>query len=140
MRATAKQYAQTLYDLTDGKSKSEIEKAVADFVRYLQKERKAKLAAKIIENFGKIYNEENGIIEAEIVTAENISAATEKQVKDYLGKKYLSRRQAGGVGEVILKKNIDPNIKGGFVLKVGDEIIDGSVSGKLKELKNILVG
>jgi F-type H+-transporting ATPase subunit delta len=133
MRVSARQYAQTLFDLTDGKSKSEIEKSVADFARYLQKERKMKLAGKIIESFGKIYNEENGIVEAEIVTAEKLSVGTEKKVKEYVERKYSAKK-------VISKNTVDKNIKGGFVLKVGDEIIDGSVSGKLKELKNILVG
>jgi F-type H+-transporting ATPase subunit delta len=133
MKITSRQYAQTLFDLTDGKSKSEIEKSVADFARYLHKERKMKLAGKIIESFGKIYNEENGIVEAEIATVEKITADMEKKMKDYLEKKY-------GAKKVILKNTVDKNIKGGFVLKVGDEIIDGSVSGKLKELKNILVG
>ena len=46
MRITAKQYAQTLYDLTDGKSKPEVEKSVADFARYIKKERKLKLSGK----------------------------------------------------------------------------------------------
>jgi F-type H+-transporting ATPase subunit delta len=133
MRVTAKQYAQILFNLTDGKSKPEIEKSLVGFARYLHKERKMKLAGKIIESFGKIYNEENGIVEAEIATVEKISTDTEKKIKDYLEKKYR-------VEKVFLKNAVNKKIKGGFVLKVGDEIIDGSVNGKLKELKNILVG
>jgi F0F1-type ATP synthase delta subunit len=74
MRVSAKQFARVLYDLTDGKSKSEIEKSVADFAQNIYKSRKLKIAGKIIESFGKIYNSEKGIIEAEIVTAEKLSA------------------------------------------------------------------
>ena len=132
MRITPKQYAQTLYDLTDGKSKSEIEKSVADFARYIYKERKLKLSGKIIEQFGKIYNQKNGIVEAEIVTAEKLSAAVEKKVKKYIEKKYNAK-------EVVLKNAIDPKIKGGMIVKVGDEVMDGSISGRLGELKKILV-
>jgi F-type H+-transporting ATPase subunit delta len=131
MRISAKQYAQTLYDLTDGKSKLEIEKYVVDFARNIYKNRKLKMAGKIIESFGKIYNSEKGIIEAEVVTAEKISAATEKKVKDYIGKKYDAK-------EVFLKNIINPKIKGGIVVKVEDDVMDGSVTGRLGELRKIL--
>ncbi|MCX6766580.1 MAG: F0F1 ATP synthase subunit delta [Candidatus Moranbacteria bacterium] len=138
MRVSAQQYAQTLYDLTDGKSKPEIEKAIADFARHMEKERKLKLAGKVIEHFGKIYNEKNGIVEAEVVTAEKISGEMEKKVKKYIEKKYPPHRRTSSAGEVILKNIIDPSIKGGMVLKVGDEILDGSIAGRLGELKKIL--
>jgi ATP synthase F1 delta subunit len=131
MRVTAKQYAQTLYDLTDGKSNPEIEKSLADFARFLRKERKLKLSGKIIENFGKIYDRENSISSAEIVTAEKISAETEKKVKNYIGKKYSAKK-------VVLKDIIDPNIKGGMIIRVGDEVTDGSILGRLNELKKVL--
>jgi ATP synthase F1 delta subunit len=131
MRVSARQYAQTLFDLTDGKSKSDIEKSVADFARHMNKERKLKLAGKVIEQFGKIYNDKNNIIEAEVVTAEKISTEMEKKVKSYIQKKY-------GAKEAVVKNIIDPNIKGGMIVRVGDEVMDGSVSGRLSELKKIL--
>ena len=131
MRISAKQLAQTLYDLTDGKSKPEIEKAVADFARHMEKERKIKLAGKVIEQFGKIYNEKNGIVEAEVVTAEKISEALEKKVKNYIEKKYNAK-------EVVLKNIVDENIKGGMIVRVGDEVEDGSIAGRLGELKKLL--
>ena len=131
MRISAKQFAQTLYDLTDGKSKPEIEHSVADFARHMEKERKIKLAGKVIEQFGKIYNEKNGIVEAEVVTAEKISEALEKKVKNYIEKKYNAK-------EVVLKNIVDENIKGGMIVRVGDEVVDGSIAGRLGELKKLL--
>ena len=132
MRITSKQYAQTLYSLTDGKSEAEIEKAVADFARYIYKGRKLKLAGKIIEQFGKIYNQKNGIVEAEVVTKEKMSEALEKKVKSYIEKKHDAK-------EVVLKNTIDENIKGGIIIRVGDEVMDGSIAGRLGELKKILI-
>jgi len=41
---------------------------------------------------------------------------------------------------VILKNIIDESIKGGVILRVGDEILDGSIAGRLNDLKKILVG
>ncbi|MFA6285349.1 MAG: ATP synthase F1 subunit delta [Parcubacteria group bacterium] len=132
MKITSKQYAQTLFEMTDGKQKAEIEKSVADFARHMYKERKLKLSEKIIESFEKIYNQKNGIVEAEVVTAEKLSVAVEKKVKDYMEKKYSAK-------EVVVKNIVDPNIKGGMIVKVGDEVMDGSVAGKLSELKKVLI-
>ena len=41
--------------------------------------------------------------------------------------------------EVVLKNIVDENIKGGMIVRVGDEVMDGSIAGKLGELKKILV-
>ena len=131
MRASAKQFAQVLYELTDNKSNADIEHSVADFARHMEKERKIKLAGKVIEQFGKIYNEKNGIVEAEVVTAEKISEALEKKVKNYIEKKYNAK-------EVVLKNIVDENIKGGMIVRVGDEVVDGSIAGRLGELKKLL--
>jgi len=132
MKISAKQYAQTLYELTEGKTKPEIEKSVADFARYIYKERKLKLAGKIIEQFGKIYNSEKGIVEAEVVTREKMDEALEKKIKSYIQKKYDAK-------EVVLKNIVDENIKGGMIVKIGDEVVDGSIAGRLGELKKILI-
>jgi len=132
MRVSPKQYAQTLYDLTDGKSKPEIEHSVADFARHMKKGRKLKLSGKIIESFEKIYNQEKGVVEAEVVTAEKLNEPLEKKIKGYIEKKYEAKK-------IVLKNTIDPKIKGGMVIRVGDEVVDGSVAGRLGELKNILV-
>jgi F-type H+-transporting ATPase subunit delta len=132
MRISAQQYAQTLFDLTDGKSEFEIEKYVADFARYIHRNRKLKLADKIVEQFSKIYNQKNGIVEAEITTRKKIGEAEIKKMKQHILKKYQARK-------VVLKNTIDESLKGGFVLKVGDEVVDGSVKGKLNALKKFLV-
>lgn len=131
MKVTPKQLAQTLYELTDGKSGSEAEKSVADFALYMYRERKLKLADKIIEQFGRIYNKNNGIAEASIATRNKISEAELGKVKSYIKKKY-------GAKEVVLKNTVDESIKGGIIIRVGDEIVDGSIAGRLGELKKVL--
>jgi len=131
MRITTKQLAQTLYDLTDGKSKSEIEKSVADFARYIYKNRKLKLTDKIIEQFAAIYNQRKGIVEAEVATREKMDEALEKKVKHFLKEKYRAE-------EVVLKNIIDESVKGGMIVKVGDEVMDGSIKGQLDRLKQEL--
>lgn len=138
MRISARQYAQTLYDLTDGKSRFEIEKSVADFARYIYRNRKLKMVKKIVEQFAVLYNKKNGIIEAEVVTREKMTEALEKKVKHFVKEKYPPAGEAGQAKEVVLKNTIDENIKGGMIVKVGDEVMDGSIRGKLDMLKKHL--
>jgi F-type H+-transporting ATPase subunit delta len=131
MRISSKQLAQTLFDLTDRKSKPEIEKSVRDFGLYLARNRKLKLSEKIIESFEKIYNSQNGIIEARVVTAQKLESPQIQKIEKYIQKKYQAKK-------VILKNIVDENIKGGMIVKVGDEVMDGSLRGKLEELRKIL--
>ncbi len=41
---------------------------------------------------------------------------------------------------IALHVEVDPGIKGGLVIKVGDEVIDGSATGRLDELRRRLAG
>jgi F-type H+-transporting ATPase subunit delta len=41
---------------------------------------------------------------------------------------------------IALHVEVDPDIKGGLVIKVGDEIIDGSATGRIDELRRRLAG
>jgi F-type H+-transporting ATPase subunit delta len=41
---------------------------------------------------------------------------------------------------IALHVEVDPEVKGGLVIKVGDEVIDGSVTGRLEELRRRLAG
>lgn len=131
MRTTARQLAATLYDLTAKQKDDEIKKTISCFVAYLAKQKRLKDAQKIIENFEEIYNEKNGIIDAQIVSAIKLEAKSLKNIKDFVKKKYQ-------VKEVILRVSIDEKIKGGIILKVRDEVIDGSLKGRLSALKGVL--
>lgn len=63
---------------------------------------------------------------AEVTSALPLTEAEQAAVKsDITGKM--------GGGDVAFK--VDPNILGGLVVRVGDKVIDGSVSGKLQGLK-----
>lgn len=131
MKATATQYAKTLYELTKDKKHQEIDGVVSDFLKELDKNGQLKIAESIAKKFRQIYNAENGIVEAEIITREKVNNDVSNRLRTYVSNKY-------GAKEVILNNIIDENIKGGVVIRIGDEIIDGSVSRQLSELKKEL--
>lgn len=131
MKVNAAQYANTLYDLTEGKEKSRVNSIVEKFTALLIKNRQIKLAGKIIEKFSGIYNQKNGIVEAEIATARKLESSQVHKVKSYIKEKYKAK-------EVVLNNKIDENIKGGIVIKVGDEVIDASLKSHLINLNKLL--
>lgn len=132
MKITAIQYAKTLYELTEGKSQKEIDVIVANFIKLLNQKRQLKLAPKVVAKFSEIYNQENGIVEAEVISREKLDKDVLTRVSTYVRTKYKAK-------EVVLYNKIDSNIKGGIVIKVGDEIMDGSVQSQLNNLRNILI-
>lgn len=78
--------------------------------------------------FKQQYNDLKGIVEASVTTVVPLSAALKKEVAAIL-------KKLTGDGKVDLKEIVDPEIIGGFVLRIGDKQIDDSVSGQLRELK-----
>lgn len=131
MKISAKKYAKALHELTKDKENGEIDSIVLNFAKELKKKRKINSLNDIVANFSDIYNEANGIVECEIVCAREIGTNQIDEIKDFIKNKYNAK-------EVIDSVSIDESIKGGIILKIGDEIIDGSVLKKLKNL-NILL-
>lgn len=131
MRASATQYAKTLYELTKDKDQSEIDAVVSNFLKDLNKNGRMKLAESIVEKFREIYNAENGIVEAEVASREELGEEVRTAVSAMVRAKY-------GAKEVVLNNIVDKNIKGGIVVRVGDEIMDATLNRQLKELKKTL--
>ena len=77
-------------------------------------------------------DEYKGIVKVDITTAvpiakENIKKIT-KKIENIENKK------------VVIKKNIDKNILGGIVIRIGDKLIDGSTKNKINLLSEQLIG
>lgn len=51
----------------------------------------------------------------------------------------LSGRLVGKDKKVVIREQVDENLLGGFVLRIGDKQIDDSVAAKLRELKKKLI-
>lgn len=132
MKITANQYAKTLYEVTKDKSQKEISGLVSSFVEVLNKNRQMKLMPKIFEKFKEIWNKENGIVEAEITTKFEIVDMELRKIENFIKEKYSAKK-------VEITNVIDEKIKGGIIIKIGDEILDGSVIGQLKKMENNLI-
>jgi F-type H+-transporting ATPase subunit delta len=85
-----------------------------------------------MEKFSELYNAKHGIVEAEVVSKSEMGENELRKIEEFIVKKY-------GGNKVEIRNIVDEKIKGGIVIKVGDEVIDGSVAGKLKKLEKELV-
>lgn len=132
MKISIQKYAQALFELTDGKSQKEILDVIKKFSEVLKREGMIRNIKKIIEKFEEIYNKKNGIIMANIISSRKLSDEHIFQVENFIKNKYKTEK-------VEIENSIDKKIKGGIIIKIGDEVIDGSVAIQIKKMKEILI-
>jgi F-type H+-transporting ATPase subunit delta len=86
----------------------------------------------IAAGYERLLDSYRGIEPAEVITAVPL---------DEKDKQKLAERLAAVVGkEVTLKSEVDPEILGGIIARVGGKLLDGSTRSKLMALKRELVG
>lgn len=89
-------------------------------------------ARAVLDAFNRMADEREGIAHAQITTAVSLSP-------DELAA--IESRLAASTGKTVSAVSIvDPNIIGGLVVRVGDELIDGSVRTRLRRLRRELEG
>ncbi|MCJ7515580.1 MAG: ATP synthase F1 subunit delta [Dehalococcoidia bacterium] len=91
---------------------------------------KIKTASQISEEYNRLLNEHYGIKSAEVTTAIPL---------DNIEKEKLSQNLETLVGKkVSMQVQVDPDILGGFIARIDDSLIDGSIRSRLEMLKKRL--
>ncbi|WIV12180.1 F0F1 ATP synthase subunit delta [Proteiniborus sp. MB09-C3] len=80
----------------------------------------------ISEEYTRLSNEKQGIVEARAITAVPMEDEEMKKLEKQLSKK-LDKK-------VLLSNEIDSTVMGGVLVKIGDKIIDSSIKGRFEEL------
>ena len=126
------QVAQLIIDVADSGSKNAMEEQGRNLIKLLAENRRLNVTTEITEHYETLKAEAEKSIEAEIVSAIEINAKQQSIIIEKL-KKRLGR-------EISLKCTIDESLMGGAIIKAGDTVIDGSVSGQLNKLSVELAG
>ena len=101
-----------------------------NLVYLLMAKGRLKHADQIANEYGRLLDAHYGITHAEVTTAIPLND-TDKQ--------RLSHQLDTIVGKkVSVNLQIDPDILGGFIARIGDSLIDGSIRNRLNELKKSL--
>ena len=84
----------------------------------------------VIREFGRLYRHREGIEEATVTSATELDAAELEALR--------ARLETLTGARIELEQALDPTILGGVVVRVGDQLIDGSVRGRLERLRTDL--
>jgi len=91
-----------------------------------------RLANNISQEYDRLLDAYHGIEHAEVATALPL---------DDEGKERLSRQLGEMMGrKIVIDAQVDPSVVAGFIAKIGDTLIDGSIRNKLEALRKSLVG
>ncbi|MDD5095567.1 MAG: ATP synthase F1 subunit delta [Dehalococcoidia bacterium] len=93
--------------------------------------RTARIMPQIAQEYGRLVDLQQGIAHAEVITATPVDQSTLESFKQHLA-------QITG-SKIVLNVKVDPAIIGGFVARVGDKVIDGSVRSRLQSLKQRII-
>ncbi len=112
-------------------AKTKPSKTTANFLRVLLRNSRLTELSEINEKFDSVLDERNGIVAANITSSRPLSEAEKAEFKTNIAK--MTGKQ------VNINFEIDENIIGGVVTRVGSTVYDGSVKTQLENLKQQLV-
>ncbi len=130
MKISSKQYAQALVETVSDKKGKTVGEAIDNFVKLLTQNNDLKLANEIYGQITDIYNEQEGILDAQVFSAK-VLGKKENVVKQQI-------KSETGAKEINLENIVDKNILGGMIIKYGDKILDMSLKARLEELRRHL--
>ncbi|MCT4619024.1 MAG: F0F1 ATP synthase subunit delta [Marinisporobacter sp.] len=115
--------------------KEKISTEMMNFLKILLDKRRTSHIEGIGKVFKKLANDYSNIIEGTVTTVVPLKGEE---------KTYLEKKLSSMTGKFIKLENIvDPSIKGGVLVKIGDKVIDGTIQRRLnamqKDLAQILV-
>jgi F-type H+-transporting ATPase subunit delta len=102
-------------------------KIIRNFLFIIADHGRTHILPEIIATFEEVIRQRQGIAEAEISSAIELSAAQKKKFARTLERLTGKKIQA--------KYSLDPTLLGGAVVRVGDTVYDGSVRNSLNELR-----
>lgn len=109
----------------------DVDKTVRNFMLLLVDKHRITLIEEIVGKYQALSNEAQNIVIAHVTTATALS----KQQKHDL----TAKLEAITDKHVKLKTHIDESIIGGVIVKMGDKLIDGSVTNRIKSLEKQLM-
>ena len=103
-----------------------------NFAKVVCRKGRADCFSAIADSAQAMHDEMSGSVQATMTTAVEVNDSVREKV---------SSRLASVLGKkVTLEANVDPNIIGGLVVRVGDTVYDGSVTNQLKQVRSSAIG
>lgn len=107
-----------------------LDKEAVNLLKLLVANKRLIVLPEIAGQFEALKNKKQGSIDVVVTSAFAMDADQEKMIREALEKKYAS--------QVNLVSDVDASLLGGIHIKIGDNVIDGTVKGQLHKLANEL--
>ncbi|WP_284140125.1 MULTISPECIES: F0F1 ATP synthase subunit delta [unclassified Virgibacillus] len=107
-------------------------KDVLNTLKLLAERHRVALVPSIIENFINLVNSARGVAEATVHSVRKLSDAELKDLETTVAKRFNK-------SVVHLENKVDPSLLGGIKIRIGNTIIDGTISGKLKRIERNII-
>jgi F-type H+-transporting ATPase subunit delta len=103
-----------------------------NLVKLLSSRKKLRAIADIARRLDRFSDEKAGVVRATVTSA--------KAMPESFYTRLVSELEAATARKIVLERREDPSLIAGFVTRIGDNTIDGSVKGRLNEIERQLVG
>ena len=103
------------------------DEAVLNFLELLIEKHRMPALFRIRREFEALWEEENRLLPVQVTSAIELDESTVRQIGDAIGEQ-TGRR-------IELTSEVDPDILGGIVLRVGNSILDASIRNRLEKLR-----
>jgi F-type H+-transporting ATPase subunit delta len=113
------------------KGLGEIDPLAFNLALLLASKGRLKLAKDISQQYDELLDFHRGIEHAEVIAAMPLSDENRESISRRLGE--IVEHQ------VVIDARVDPSIIGGFIARIGDMLVDGSIRQRLEALKRSLV-
>ena len=110
---------------------NDTDETIRNFLKLLVKENRFNLIYEIIKIYDNMLDKINNISKVEVLSAIELDDNLKEQIKNKLGE-ILKK-------EIIVNYNTDKSIMAGLVYKMGDNIFDTSLKGKLDKFKKAIL-
>lgn len=117
-------------NILEGVFAGKLHDLILSFFRIVVRKGRSEILYPTAKEFLNQYNIHKNVVKATVTSATTLSEQNLKQIREIV--------QEYTRGEVELTTVVDPELIGGFILKVGDRQIDTSLSGKLSKLRKTL--
>lgn len=107
-----------------------LSKEMNNFLKIVIDKRRGHFIDQIKFEYEKLLNKHKGIVSAVAITAVPLNDEDKTTLKEKLAT--LTGK------EVQLSNDIDESVIGGVLVKIGDKVIDGTIKGRLEEMKESL--
>lgn len=103
-----------------------------NLIKLLASRKKLRVVPEIAHRLDRLSDEQAGVVRASVTSA--------KPMPESFYQRLVGELEAATSRKVVLERLEDPTLIAGFVTRIGDNTIDGSVRGRLNEIERQLVG